>query len=112
MPTVTRTIAKGILPRLRSPARPAKGKTKKAVLKRKAVDSDADTDESDGSDPTPRSKKRTKKRRQEVSPDNDVEIVDTDPEPNVEEVDDDEGSSCDDSEVSTTPFFQQKQLTT
>jgi hypothetical protein len=52
MPTVTRTVAKGIPPRLRSPARPAKGKIKN---KRKAVDSD--TDEIDG-EPEPRSKKR------------------------------------------------------
>jgi hypothetical protein len=83
MPTVTRTVAKGIPPRLRSPARPAKGKTKN---KRKAIDSNAD--ERDGSEPEPRSKKRGNKRRREVSSDNDVEMVsDTDPEPIVEHID-------------------------
>ena len=87
MPTVTCTVAKGIPPRLRSPARPAKGKTKKLVLKRKAVESDADTSDSEkSSDAEPRSKKKKNKWRWEVSPESDVEIVNTDPEPEIEEI--------------------------
>ena len=103
MPTVTRTVAKGIPPRLRSPKQKQKGSAKKVHnekvaknLKRKvATDSDEESSESGESSDLPRERRKKKNKRQRTTPlssdsDEEVEVVNnaSKPLPVVEEVDD------------------------
>jgi len=103
MPSVTRTVAKGIVPRKHEPGRPTKrkpsankaGKKKVAPnLKRHATESDDDQSEerSDSEDSEPKAKtqrkSRTKRQRQDLS-EEEEEVVDDDAdEPEVEEIED------------------------
>ena len=101
MPTVTRTVAKGIPPRLRSSA--TKGRSNKKVGKEKGLgvskkrkattdSEDESSDSGDSSDsPGPKTKKRTKRQRKvNISSDEEIELVDNagKPPPVIEEVDD------------------------
>ena len=117
MPTVTRTVAKGIPPRVRSPSKSKKKsalkrptKPAKKHHKRNASASGDDesekTSESDGSEPKPKKKKRAKRQRLEES-DSEVEIVDdgAEPEPLVEEVREDDPARLSSDEVSKTPHW-------
>src|SRR6266545_4375759 len=110
MPTVTRTLAKGIAPRVRSP----KNKKKSALNhsstklgpqknKRKASESDSDNDESlSDSDPKPKQKRKAAKCQRTDEPESEIETVDAaEPEPIVEEV---EINPDSDDEVSQTPY--------
>ncbi|KAF8173117.1 hypothetical protein BJ912DRAFT_859601 [Pholiota molesta] len=106
MPSITRTIAKGIAPRLHEPKGKAKaralaqGKEKKARTiksskhhKRLASDGseseeNSNGSDSDDSDSEPKKKKKSTKRRRIEESEAEIEIVDEDGEPLVEEVDD------------------------
>jgi hypothetical protein len=102
MPTVTRTVAKGIPPRVRSPAtkrgkKVGKEKGLGVAKKRKATtdieDESSDSGERTGS-PSPKGKKgkRGPKRRREVDhpSDDEIEVVEnaSKPPPEIEEVND------------------------
>jgi hypothetical protein len=100
MPNITRTLAKGIPPRLRQPKPAAKKQNKKkdaadisrAKQSKKRV-ANCDSDEEDESSESDTVKKKpTKKRRthhEEPEAENEVEMVDNvePPEPEAEEVD-------------------------
>ena len=113
MPTVTRTITKGIPPRLRSPATKP-GKSHKTVHKEKGLSvakkrkatTDIDDELSDSGEnpdsPRPKAKKRKRstKRRREVtlSSDEEIEVVDNAAKPPqvievVDDVDNESGKS-------------------
>jgi hypothetical protein len=113
MPTITRTVALGIPPRLRSPAKQKKRRAKKVhhekvvkSRKRKVTDSDDESSENSESD-SPKEKSRKKKRQRTISlsSDEEMEVVDnaSKPLPAVEEVDDMdvEPTACD--SVSNNP---------
>jgi hypothetical protein len=110
MPTITRTVAKGIAPRVRSPARPKKkpSASKHSAPKnnkRQKSQSNDDTDSSEDSDPKPKKgpKKAAKRQRIDISDaESGIEIVDqAEPEPVVEEVED--NPDLPDDEVSAIP---------
>jgi hypothetical protein len=118
MPTVTQTVAKGIAPRVCSPARHKKKPSASKYSapknnKRQNSQSDDDTDSSEDSDPKPNRgpKKAAKRQRIEASDtESGAEIVDqTEPEAVVEEVEDDPGLS--DDEVSAIPSDRDVRLT-
>jgi hypothetical protein len=101
MPTVTRTVALGIPPRLRSPAKQKKRRAKKVhnekvvkSCKRKVTDIDDEPSESEenSESDSPKEKSRKKKRQRTIplSSDEEMEVVDNAPKPLpvVEEVDD------------------------
>jgi len=76
MPITTRTIAKGVAPRLHQP-KPTKKHSKKTVPKpkksHKRVASDSDEEESDSTDSEPRVKKKHTKQQRQSSED-EVEV--------------------------------------
>jgi uncharacterized protein with WD repeat len=85
MPTVTRTVAKGIAPRVREPNPGPKAKKKKPARKRKQVSSESES-ESEESEPV----KRRKRKRQRMESESRTEVVDEEveaPEVNMEEED-------------------------
>ncbi len=111
MPTATRTLAKGIPPRVHTPKTKRKSalkhsSTKPVPLKSKRKASKIDNDSGDetssksgDSDPKPKQKRKAAKRRRTEEPESDMEIVDgAEPEPMVEEVERDPDS---DDEVGT-----------
>ena len=108
MPTVTRTVAKGIPPRTHLPPKP-----KNDSRKRQASDS-GDDESSEGSElddarPKAKAKKHKRQRKATVESEEEVESVDDTTEPRraeVEEVDDGPGS-----EVSTNPLVKWHRLT-
>jgi len=112
MPTVTRTVAKGIPPRKRSPAKPkhkAKASKSRKNLKRQ-VDSNNDkspseTSNSEDSEPKAKKKRLTKRQRKESS--EEVVEVDNPTKWPVEEVED-IGTTSDDNSISVTPTEMEK----
>lgn len=101
MPTVMHTVALGIPPRLRSPAKQKKRRGKKVhnekvvkSCKRKVTDIDDESSESEknSESDSPKEKSRKKKRQRTISlsSDEEMEVVDNAPKPlpAVEEVDD------------------------
>jgi hypothetical protein len=122
MPTITRTLAKGIAPRIRSPPRKrgrknTTSKRKSAQKRHRGNDSESGDEESeetrdtDDSEPKPKGKKPTKRRRAEKS-ESEPELVDgAEPEPVVEEVEEHGPTLSGDDEVSTHPSLKQHGLT-
>jgi hypothetical protein len=121
-PTITRTLAKGIAPRICSPLR--KRSRKNTTSKRKSAqkrhrknDSESGDEESeetratDDSEHKPKGKKPTKRRRAEESKSK-AELVDgAEPEPVVEEVEEHGPTLSGDDEVSTCPSLKRRRLT-
>jgi len=98
MSTITRAIAKGIPPRVRSPGGKTKKKsalkpsTKPAPKHHKRNAQDDESEETSDNESEPKAKKKcSKRRRTEESPQSEVEVVDgAEPEPLVEEVEEDD----------------------
>ena len=109
MPITTRTVAKGIPPRLHEPKRMAKATktvTSKPQKSGKWAASESESEsESDESEPVKKKTKCTKRQRVNVGPDVEVELVEEGAEPpekEVEEVDagSNDGQDSDKEEVS------------
>ena len=112
MPITTRTVAKGIPPRLHKPKTLAKAGTSKPKQSKKRVASDSELENESEEDPV---KKKTKgKKRLHVDSGSEVEVVneDSEPEKEVEEVDvSSDGGQDDQEEVSKDYWPHTQKLT-
>ena len=120
MTITTRTIAKGIPPRLHNPKLKGKPRTKKSNAKttqgsRKRATRDSDDESgqeedevpsSDGSESARRAKKKAGKRRRVESSDSEVEMVEDNERPgkDIEEVDDGVGDEQPPDEQEVSPY--------
>jgi len=115
MTITTRTIAKGVPPRLREPKPTAKaaknGTTGKSKTAKKRVASESES-ESEDSEPVKKKKARNKKQRY-IDSDEEIEVVDVDAEPPEKEVEQEDagGDNGDQEEVSKDPLVHMQTLT-
>src|SRR6266545_3658530 len=111
MPITTRTIAKGVPPRVHKPKGKAKQQTKQAHTSRKRVASESEGEElEDETEPRAKKKRNTTHRQIEES-ESEVELIEENaqpPEEEVESVDETRGSEevPDEQEVSTGHLFE------
>jgi len=90
MPITTRTVAKGIPPRLHEPKPTAKAGTSKPKKSGKRVASESESESESEEEPVKKKTKGKKRQRVDSGPEVEVELVDGDAEPaekEVEEVD-------------------------